>query len=165
MTGELPCVHVRIGQLALGRAPTILKATLGSCVGVAFLWRERALFGLAHCLLPNAPDPTSELGARYVDQAIVSLLRLMEAGPQHHGQIEACLAGGGNMTQAGGRRPHVGQLNSEAALQLLKQQRIKILSADLGGFHARQMLLDCATASVSVVHLPAPLWKDGPALT
>ena len=146
-----------MGQLARGRSPAILKVTLGSCVGVAFVWRERALFGMAHCLLPRAPEPLLELGARYVDQAIMSLLRMLDARPEHHARIEAYLAGGGNMMrrdQSAGRVPQLGQLNIEAALSMLRAQRIAVHATDLGGVHARQMRLNCATASVSVMRLP-----------
>lgn len=159
MPDEPALVHVRIGKLAVGRSPTILKATLGSCVGVALLWRERAVYGLAHCLLPQAPDPSIGIGARYVDQAVASLLRMLEAGPEHHAQLEAHLAGGGNMTQRGQVAGHVipvGQLNSEAALRVLEKQGIALHSTDLGGVHARQMHVDCASGSVSVVRVPAP---------
>lgn len=158
-SGEPDLVHVRIGQLAVGRSPTILKATLGSCVGVALLWRERAVYGLAHCLLPQSPDPSIGPGARYVDQAVMSLLKMLEVRPEHHTQIEAHLAGGGNMTQRGqaaSRVLPVGQLNIEAALRILEAQRITVHSKDVGGYHARQIHLNCATGSVSIVRVPAP---------
>lgn len=57
MSDEPIIIRVRIGQLAVERRPVILKATLGSCVGVAMLWHERGVYGLAHCLLPTAPRP------------------------------------------------------------------------------------------------------------
>jgi chemotaxis protein CheD len=154
-----PEVHVRMGELALGQGPTILKATLGSCVGIALVWRARDRSALAHCLLPYAPDSNMPSGARYVDQAIKSLLRLLEARPEHHAHIEAHLAGGANMSRRAGsdsRTPMVGQINVDAVLHLLHAQGIAVHSKDLGGTCARQMRLDCATAVVSVACVPAP---------
>ncbi|GAB3443396.1 chemotaxis protein CheD [Massilia solisilvae] len=157
---EPDLVHVRIGQLAIGHSPTILKATLGSCIGVALLWRARGVYGLAHCLLPLAPDASIGHGrARYVDQAVISLLDAMGAMAEHHAEIEAHLAGGGNMMQrtpAAGRVLPVGQLNIEAAQRVLEAHGIKVHSADLAGFHARQIQVDCASGSVKVTRVPAP---------
>lgn len=163
MTAAAPAlVHVRIGQLAAGSGSTVLKATLGSCVGIALLWRERSIYALAHCLLPqaaaSAPTPTSTPGARYVDQAIDSLLGLLGAGPGDHAHIDAHLAGGASLQRGRteGRSPTVGQLNSEAALRGLAAAGIGVRSTDLGGIHARQILLDCAAGAVSVVRIPLP---------
>lgn len=159
MTAAHPSlVHVRIGQLAAGSGATVLKATLGSCVGIALLWRERSIYALAHCLLPQAAAPSPTPGARYVDQAIGSLLGLLGAGPGDRAQIEAHLAGGASLQRGrtGGRGPTVGQLNSEAALRGLAAAGIGVRSTDLGGVHARQILLDCATGAVSVVRIPLP---------
>ncbi|MDE2368860.1 MAG: chemotaxis protein CheD [Burkholderiales bacterium] len=159
MNADAPEVPVRMGELALGRPPTILKATLGSCVGIAFVWRERGLCALAHCLLPRAPAPDWPRGARYVDQAIASMLQLMQAAPEHLAQIEAHVAGGANMSRrAAGdsRTPMVGQLNVEALLSLLAARRIALSSRDLGGDHARQMRLDCTTATLTVAAVAMP---------
>ena len=48
-------IQVHMCALAIGQGNDVLRATLGSCVGIGLLWRERAIYGLAHCLLPDAP--------------------------------------------------------------------------------------------------------------
>lgn len=163
-------VHVRIGQLALGHSPMVLKATLGSCVGIALLWPDKALYALAHCLLPYAPPQTgAALGGRYVDQAVCSMLRLLKAQDKDCAQIQAHVAGGANMRRPDSPErperptriaPHlaVGQLNIQAAEKVLSQQKIALLSRDVGGFCARQMVLDCAKAHIQVLHVPTPTW-------
>ena len=159
MTDRQQPVHVRMGELALGTAPDLLQATLGSCVGIAFVWKSRNLFALAHCLLPHAPGPGMPPGARYVDQAVQSLLLRLQAGPADYAQIEAHLAGGASMREggtAGQRTPVVGALNVEAALQLLQARGIAVHSQDTGGTCARQIRVDCAEASVSVACVSAP---------
>lgn len=158
---ETPDVHVRIGQLAIGHSPMILKATLGSCIGIALFWRERAVYTLAHCLLPYAPYPDPHWGARYVDQAVVSMLHQLKAKDKDHAQIEAHVAGGANMRRQDLQRPipihlAVGQLNIAAAEQVLATQKIALHSWDVGGFCARQIRVNCATATVQVLHVPAP---------
>ncbi|MEJ0004348.1 MAG: chemotaxis protein CheD [Pararobbsia sp.] len=49
-------VVVRIGE-AKAASHGVLKATLGSCVGIGLLWRARQRCALAHCLLPESPSP------------------------------------------------------------------------------------------------------------
>lgn len=159
MKHESSLIRVGIGQVVVETGPVLLKATLGSCVGLAFIWRARNCYGLAHCLLPDSPLRAPGIGARHVDQAIDSLLQLMQASRADHAQIEAHVAGGGNMMQrtpVAGRAPHIGQLNGEAALRHLAQRGITVHSVDLGGDQARQILLDCASAQVTVLRLPAP---------
>ncbi len=157
-------IHVRIGQLAVGHSPMVLKATLGSCIGIALLWRAKSVYALAHCLLPYAPQPGPSLGGRYVDQAVSTMLHLLKAQDKDHPEIEAHVAGGANMQRqpdpATPTRAHlaVGQLNIAAAEQVLQRQRIALLSKDVGGYCARQMWLDCATAQIKVAQVPAPPW-------
>ncbi|MGA7816957.1 hypothetical protein [Caballeronia sp.] len=60
---------VRIGEVKTAGRDVILRATLGSCVGIGVLWRSRGLYALAHCLLPDAPPgevSDAGQGARYL---------------------------------------------------------------------------------------------------
>lgn len=156
MSDATRLVRVGIGQLAVEHGPALLKATLGSCVGLALIWRAQRRYALAHCLLPASPTANPAPGARYVNQAVTSLLQALQAGPDAYGQIEAHVAGGANMmlrAPVAGRVAHIGQLNSEAALHELGKRGIRILSTDVGGNTARQIMLDCASGEVTVQHL------------
>jgi chemotaxis protein CheD len=151
--------YVKIGEVKTGRKPDILKATLGSCVGIAFIWPEKGLFALAHCLLPIAPENSSELGAKYVTQAIPSLIKLMGAKPENFGAIEVYLTGGANMVEStkGPANPnHIGVQNSETAERLLRQKGFKIKKMEVGGIAAKQITIDCTTGTVEMSEI-----KDG----
>ncbi|MDR3606102.1 MAG: chemotaxis protein CheD [Oligoflexia bacterium] len=147
---ERPELHVKIGEIKIGRSPELLKATLGSCVGIAFSWKKKGLFGLAHCLLPSAPGKCTELGAKYVDQAIQSLLIMMKVSPADYDQLEVHLAGGGNMMKQLVVRNshHVGLQNVDAARKMLDGLGLKIKAADTQGDAARQIIVDCASGGV-----------------
>ena len=41
------CLQVQIGKLEVGERSDQLHALLGSCVGIAFLWKKRGCCGLA----------------------------------------------------------------------------------------------------------------------
>jgi chemotaxis protein CheD len=72
-------IHVNIGKIGISTQGENLRTILGSCVAVALLWEDRKIYGLAHCLVPEASDdlePASE--AKFVDQAIPTLISKMQ---------------------------------------------------------------------------------------
>lgn len=149
-------IHVNIGEVKIGKADDILKATLGSCVGIAFLWKEKNLYGLAHCLLPVSADVTFSIGAKYVNQAIPSLVALMKLEAKNFKKIEVVLAGGSNMMAqlSCKNKNNVGKQNMEAARINLEKLGFYIKREDLGGEVGRQIFIDCKTSDVQIIKLP-----------
>jgi len=145
-------IHVKIGEVKVGRTGDILKATLGSCVGIAFIWRSKGIFGLAHCLLPDAPEVTTIIGAKYVSQAVPSLIALLKIKPGDVKEIEVFYAGGGNMMSQLAKRniDHVGLLNIAAAKRHLSSKGFKFKELDVGGDVGRQIFVDCTSGEVYV---------------
>lgn len=142
--------YVGIGELKTGGAPDILKATLGSCVGIAIIWKKGGRCGLAHCLLPDSPGPIVRLGARYVNQAIPSLLLMMGIKPADYADIEVVLAGGARMFSVRISSMNVGKFNSDAAQKYLLQAGLTVSHLELGGRRGRQIEIDCSNYSVSI---------------
>lgn len=152
----LRCRHVNIGELRVGARTEQLQALLGSCVGIALLWPQKNRCALAHCLLPEAPLPTTELGARYVSQAVPSLLRLIGACAADYPEIEVVLAGGGTMLDGCSARFHIGQQNIAAAEKYLAQYGLRVRHTDVGGKRGRSMTVDCATQQVIIADFQQP---------
>ncbi|MEW6340383.1 MAG: chemotaxis protein CheD [Pseudomonadota bacterium] len=138
-------IQVHMCALAIGQGNDVLRATLGSCVGIGLLWRERAIYGLAHCLLPDAPVRPPGSGAKYVTQAIPSLLALMQVQRASYDALEAVLAGGANMVHYTRRPAHppIGEQNVRTAQQLLEALGVRVVHVDAGGECGRQLLIDC----------------------
>ena len=151
---EAPPLHlVGMGQLSVGSHGEQLQALLGSCIGIGFLWKKGHCCGLAHCLLPEAPGADSAPGipnARYVSQAVPSLLRLMGVRQADYGDIEVVLAGGASMFGPRNGRLQVGRQNVEAAQKYLERCGLAVSFCALGGRHGRQLLIDCARHSYAV---------------
>ena len=149
-------LNVHIGEVKTGREGDVLQALLGSCVGIGFLYKERGIFGLAHCLLSESPDKNFAIGGRYVDQAIFSLLTLMKIEQNEVRNIHAVIAGGGNMTKSGDADPKklVGAINSSFTKKQLRKRRIKILHEDFGGMLGRKIIIDCAKGEYQIKHIP-----------
>ena len=146
----LPLHHVGMGQLSVGTHGEQLQALLGSCIGIGFIWKNGPCCGLAHCLLPEAPGADNALGARYVSQAVPSLLRLMGVRQADYGDIEVVLAGGASMFGPRNGRLQVGRQNVEAAQKYLERCGLAVSFCALGGRHGRQLLIDCARHSYAV---------------
>ncbi len=149
-------LNVHIGEVKIAKNGELLKAILGSCVGIGIIWKERKICGLAHCLLPHSPLPTFDIGARFVNQAINSLIALMKIKPADLPFITVVIAGGGNMTSPGATNPSdlVGANNFKSALQEAKKHQLSIVYAEGGGEEARRIFVDASDFSYRVERIP-----------
>jgi chemotaxis protein CheD len=155
---QQPEIHVSIGEVKISRGGKgVLKSSLGSCVGIALLWKKKKIYGLAHCLLAEAPGATREINARFVSQAVPSLLALMKIKtPEDFSEVEAVLAGGGNMTAPVNKDPKdlVGHINTQTAESYLKKYGIKIIHQDVGGLTGKKIRLFCETGEFVIQKIP-----------
>jgi chemotaxis protein CheD len=148
--GQRAPLQVAMGQLKVGARTDQLQALLGSCVGIGLIWKKRGRCGLAHCLLPECPELADELGARYVSQAVPSLLRLLGATEADYADIEVIVAGGATMLNGCSRRLQIGQQNAEAARKYLRKHGLTVSYCRIGGKCGRTLTIDCAACAYSV---------------
>ena len=148
--------HAQIGQVKIGRPGEYLHALLGSCIGIGVLHPDEQVYGLAHCLLSKSPDPIKKIGARHVDQAVYSLMKLMDIHEENRRRVNVFIAGGGNMTQAEDASTSrlVGSVNSEFAKKLLRQKRLRLIHEEVGGCNARKVIIDCSTGEYEIKNIP-----------
>jgi chemotaxis protein CheD len=144
-------IQVHMCEIRVGGSDDVLRTTLGSCVGIGLLWRARGMYGLAHCLLPEAParihpsTASDAISAKYVTEAIPSLLQLMQVQRASYRELEAVVAGGANMVHYVRRPSHapIGEQNARTAQRLLDALGVRIVHTDVGGESGRQLLIDC----------------------
>ncbi len=149
-------VNVHIGEVKIAKNGELLKAILGSCVGIGIIWKEKQICGLAHCLLPESPEKTFEIGARFVDQAIRSLVAMMKIRPEDVKSVDVVIVGGGNMTSPGATNASklVGENNFSVALREAKALGLHIVHSDGGGEAGRKIFVDAADYSYWVEKIP-----------
>ena len=152
-TRESDFQYVGMREVKIGRRGDVLRATLGSCVGIGLIWQKGGRCALAHCLLPESPAPIIRIGARYVSQAVPSLLSLLSLKPADYPDVEIILAGGARMFRSRPSVAHVGELNTAAALRYLALHGLKVSHADVGGRRGRQMVIDCARLSYAITEI------------
>lgn len=153
---EEPCLRhhqVAMGEVKIGASSDMLEAILGSCVGIAFIWKKGGRCGLAHCLLPEAPGERAGFGARYVSQAVPSLLSLMGAEPDDYEDIDVVVAGGASMFDFKSPCFQVGSRNCAAAQKYLAKLGLRVAYRDLGGCCGRSISIDCGTQNFVITEL------------
>lgn len=148
--------HAQIGQVKIGRPGEYLHALLGSCIGIGVLHPDEQVYGLAHCLLSKSPEPLKKIGARHVDQAIFSLMKLMDIHEENRRRVNIFIAGGGNMTREADASPDklVGSVNAEFAKKVLREKRLRLIHEEVGGCNARKVIIDCATGEFEIKSIP-----------
>jgi chemotaxis protein CheD len=157
-------VHVKIAEIKIGVPGDILRTCLGSCVGIVFVWKEKQLYGLAHCFLPEGQDQERAISAKYVDQAVVSLMTLMKIKKSDVENIEVYIAGGANMMNQllKTKKAQVGKHNIEATYKNLGLYGFKIKQSNLGQETGIKIIVDCTSGSVEFVRLDPVeyvMWK------
>lgn len=151
MNGRL---SVGIAEYCTAGPPTLLVTYgLGSCLAIALYDAEVRLGGLAHTLLPSAPDATGPgHPAKFVDAAIRRMVgELLDRGAQRQ-RLTAKIFGGANMFEAlfGGSGNGVGARNIASAREALAALAIPILAEDVGGNFGRTVEFDLASGQVRV---------------
>jgi chemotaxis protein CheD len=148
-------LNVHIGEIKIAKNGETLKTILGSCVGIGFLWKKKKMCGLAHCLLAESPRKTFDIGGRFVDQAVPSLIAMMKIRPDLTSEIEVIVAGGGNMTQAEAPSDGlVGSHNLAVAKRELEKHGFKISVFEPGVSEGRKITIDSEDCSFRIESIP-----------
>ncbi|CBW25962.1 putative methylation of MCP proteins-related protein [Halobacteriovorax marinus SJ] len=150
----LKIVHVKIGEVKVARGEELLKATLGSCVGISFFDTKTSRCALAHCLLPTSNGGYG-IGAKYVNQAMDSLVALMKVRGREQSDFIVSYAGGANMMNqiAHNRDNEIGYKNLMKLKEILSSYDFKVKELDCGDHCGRQMSILSPTGEVQVMRL------------
>lgn len=144
---------VRMGELAASATPGDVLTTigLGSCIGLVVVDRARAVAGLAHVMLPEAPSaPTLTEPGKFADTAVPALLDAVVALGARRVRLDAILVGGAQMFSFGGGSMDVGARNEAAVRQALAAARLPVRVAQTGGGKGRTVRVEPATGVVRV---------------
>ncbi|RUR05607.1 chemotaxis protein CheD [Legionella sp. km772] len=149
-------INVHIGEVKIAKHGEILKTILGSCVGIGFIWEEKGICGLAHCLLPQSPNKSYQIGARFVDQAIPSLIALMKIKPEDKKKIKVVIAGGSNMTNLTTQNEDqlIGALNIKMAHSELKKNGLSASITEQGTNQGKRLIIDSKNFTYKIETLP-----------
>lgn len=137
------------GNLFVHREEYQVLTVLGSCISVC-LWDSRQkIGGINHYMLPlwNGEGLASP---RFGNIAITKLIeKMLEQGADKR-NLQAKIFGGGDMLKSTSAFMNIGQRNIVLAEDLLREERIPIVSADTGGKYGRKLLFNTHTGVVLV---------------
>jgi chemotaxis protein CheD len=140
----------RMGEWVAAREDGVLSCIgLGSCIGVALVDRRAAVAGLAHVMLPSAPQAEVEQPGKYADLAVPALLETVLGLGAARPRLEAVLVGGAQMFSfGGGSGQDIGARNAAAVAAQLDHARIRIAGSATGGDKGRSVKVHVAGGSV-----------------
>lgn len=142
-----------IASLAVTEAPELLETLLGSCVAVILWDPARRRGAMAHALLPQCPAQYDGPIAKYVDTAILDMIRELSSRGSQTDDLVAKLAGGAKMF---GRTNslNIGKRNIDAAERLLREHGIPLVATHTGGTEGRKIIFSPADGAVEVWNGP-----------
>ena len=146
-----------MGQLEVSNGnETVLETFVGSCVALCLYDPYSRIGGMAHIMLPQG-DNSKKLSdhpnsAKYADQAVKNLLRMVMTKGAKMVRVRAKMAGGANMFshEQGASLFDIGERNVLTVKSLLKERGIPLLSEDTGMNYGRNVRLEIKSGNVIV---------------
>lgn len=146
-------LKVGIGDMKFTRGNgVIITYALGSCIGITMYDPGLKLGGLLHIMLPSRVDPKDPKVFKYADSGLNEMIRKLTAFGMVKSRTVVKIAGGAKMFSISGNADfgNIGQRNAAMVKKILAEQHFRISAEDVGGGHARTMLLDVGTGDVVI---------------
>jgi putative nucleotidyltransferase with HDIG domain len=147
---ELKRHYVPSGGFFVGKTqPLVLKAILGTCVGVAVYDPRAGVGGLVHLLLPEPLSPGAEhlQEAKYACTGLPAFLAALDDAGADRRRLRAVLAGGALIAPVNDLdlRLDIGGRTVEVVQNILAQEKIPVEQSDTGGLWPSNLMLDMTT--------------------
>ena len=133
-------IYVQPGESHLVSEPAVLRAVLGSCVGITFLAPRLGVGAICHPMMPNCPPAqraamSVRAGRRYVDFAVHDIASRLDSLGAVRGEVLVKLFGGNDVLTVNGSdsQKTIGKQNYEAALHVLAEEGFTVVASCLGG--------------------------------
>jgi len=151
---EFKLITVPIADYKVSQSPDILRTILGSCVGICLYDRENKIGGLAHIMLPENNDKSSN-PKKYADSAIALMIdELLKKGANSE-HLVAKIAGGASMFKMP-ENSFIGSIginNVQKVREILNQYHISIISEDVFGDYGRTVDFFLETGKLKIKSL------------
>ncbi|MDR2590336.1 MAG: chemotaxis protein CheD [Oscillospiraceae bacterium] len=151
-------IIVGMADLKVAKAPDILTTLgLGSCVGITLYDKINKAGGMAHCMLPTYKGFEGQSIAKFVDSAVIELIKQLERLGIQRRSLVAKITGGAHMFGGNANNDllKIGERNAAAGLAILKQLAIPVIAQDTGGKHGRtiELIMDTGALKIRTVGL------------
>ncbi|MBN2233035.1 MAG: chemotaxis protein CheD, partial [Deltaproteobacteria bacterium] len=147
-----PQVRIHIGEYYASDTPTVIHTVLGSCISVCLHDPARQIGGMNHILLPGRADLEHfDTAARYGINAVELLInRIMQVGGDRRRLVAKVFGGAGMLSAVGSQ---MGRKNSDFVFAMLQEERIRVVTHDVGGTDSRTIYFHTDTNEVFLKRL------------
>ncbi len=137
------------GNIFAHRDEYTVTTVLGSCVSVCLWDQKTGIGGINHYMLPlwNGDGLASP---RYGNIAIAKLIdKMLDLGAERD-RLRAKVFGGGDVLKVTSAFMNIGARNVVLAQDLLRDEKIPVISSDTGGRNGRKLVFNTRTGVVLV---------------
>ena len=142
-------VTIYIGGVHASAEPALVKTLLGSCIAVCLHDPTRAIGGMNHFMLPRGAtgdgDPT-----RFGVHAMDTLIGAMQKLGGDRRRLVAKVFGGAHVLAIRESEAGVPQQNIEFIRAFLREEGLRVVSEDVGGYHPRHVHFHTASGRAFV---------------
>lgn len=149
-------IEIGMGELGISASKEDVFVTLvGSCVAVCLFDPHTNIGGMAHVMLPESSRENMQKrngAAKYGDEAVDNLLRMMQKKNADQKRIKAKLVGGATLftNESGNGLFSIGDRNVSSLKQFLKKKGIPIIAEDTGLNYGRRVIFNLHSGEVIV---------------
>jgi len=141
---------IGIGEYAVVTDDTLISTVgLGSCIGTVIFDKIKNVSAMSHIMLPNIGDRKDRIG-KYADVALPAMMEEMKSKGAMRNQMKAKIAGGASLFAFKDDHLQIGDRNSKAVKEVLKEFKIPIISSDVGGDRGRTITYDPQTSDLHI---------------
>jgi len=150
-------ISVGLGQYVCGKAAdeTWVIHGIGSCIGLVLADSSARAAAMAHVVLPEVINGDLAHPAKYAETVVPFLIeRLMELGASSRA-LGAYVVGGAQMLTVA-RLGDIGRRNVETVLESLKENKVRVFEARVGGTIGRTLRWEAARGRAVVSRVGHP---------
>lgn len=142
-------ITIFIGEYYVSSKPVVISTLLGSCVAACLYDPIKKIGGMNHIQMPGSADLKNfNASARYSINAMELLINgMMKLGADRK-NIIAKIFGGASVIPTVLPEKAIGIEIVSFVRKFLEEEKIKIISSDLGGIKTRKVFFDTDTGSV-----------------
>jgi chemotaxis protein CheD len=141
-------IFLKPGELCVASEPTLISTVLGSCISVTMFSRRFKTGAMCHALLPKKSDPSGPDAFRFVDHAILHMIREFRRIGVRQGDIEVKLFGGSDVLPSDKRKATVGDQNVQRAFEIIEREGLTLIAEDVRGERGRKIFFNTSTGEI-----------------
>ncbi len=154
---DLQKIYLKPGELFIGEGPTKVITVLGSCVSVTLHCKRLRIGAICHGAMPHCRKVKKchelcEDAFKYVDCSLHYMLASLRSYGAADNELEVKLFGGAD-TLSSKKENTIGSMNVKMALEIIRQEHLRVISADVGDSFGRKIIFYTHTGDVYLKRL------------